>query len=119
MKKKQTKNDVGSYEVHYYDDNNRLLNIYFYDTIDDVDYDYKYLTNLTTDIDKFDFFCQSFDYGKTIEQCMDNYVDTFAMDDESAIEQIKYDLENMLDVDFCEKYDIYKIGKHYFKGDWS
>jgi hypothetical protein len=41
------------------------------------------------------------------------------MCDESAIEQIKYDLENMLDRDFCEKYDIYKIGETYFKGDWS
>lgn len=119
IKYKTGNNDIGEYEVHYFDDNDRLLNVFFYDTVDSFDEDRKYLHSLNDDIDKFDFFCQSFDYGKTIEQCMDNYVDTFAMCDESAIEQIKYDLENMLDRDFCEKYDIYKMGETYFKGDWS
>lgn len=69
-------------------------------------------------LDAFDCFCQSFDYGDTLEDVILNYKDTLLGSEEDFIQRIDDDLHEMSEFEFCVEYDINKLGNMYFKGEW-
>ena len=71
-----------------------------------------------TPLDAFDSFCQSFDYGDTLEDVILNYKDTLLGSDEDFMQRIDDDLHEMSELEFCVEYEINKLGNMYFKGEW-
>ena len=75
--------------------------------------------------DVFDWLCDntSYDYGKTPQEIMRTYIEDLVngYDLEQVKEEIKdilFDIEFLTDEEFCQTYDINRIGKYYFRGNW-
>lgn len=75
----------------------------------------------------FDYFCQSYDFDITPQQLLHTYIDNisqgqtpneFSEDLKKEIKDILFDIEFYTDDELCDIYDINKIGKLYFRGNW-
>lgn len=128
---------VEDYEDHkekerckIYDENNNYLDYIsvmefdgVWDEFSENDYnDYKKyiacLLNADDELLLFEHFCDSFDYGHSIKQTLNNYIDTYLYDSMDVVEEINNDLKTKSEEYLCSKYDINKIGKYYFRGNW-
>lgn len=78
----------------------------------------KAISRSKTPLDAFDQFCQSFDYGDTLEDVILNYKDSLLGSEEDFMQRIDDDLHEMSELEFCVEYDINKLGNMYFKGEW-
>ena len=76
------------------------------------------LQNMKDEHEFFETFCPSYDYGETLEKTMANVIDSWFCVDQDEIDEIGHNLDTMSELDFCEEYDINKVGKLYFKGEW-
>ena len=76
------------------------------------------LQNMKDEHEFFETFCPSYDYGETPEKTMTNVIDSWWSCDYGEYEEICENLKTMSELDFCEEYDINKVGKLYFKGEW-
>lgn len=84
--------------------------------------------NELTDAEKFfDYFCQSYDFSTTPRAIMRSYIaditagqlpNEFSEDLKKEIKDILFDIEFYTDDELCDIYDINKIGKLYFRGNW-
>lgn len=72
--------------------------------------------NVKNEFDAFEWFCQSYDYGKTPKQTLEQYMTCDGKLE--PIEEIMTDIANLSNIELCEKHDINYIGEYYFKGDW-
>lgn len=134
---------VEDYEDHeekerckIYDENNNYLDYIsvmefdgVWDEFSENDYnDYKkyieYLLNADDEISFFENFCDSFDFDIDPSELMINgYMTDIELghdyeDIKDEIEQIKHDINTMTEKEFINVYDINKIGKYYFRGNW-
>lgn len=90
----------------------------------------KVIKDLQNCKDEFEFFehaINRYDYGTTPQDIMKTYIYDISegvfpndMSDElkDEIKDILFDIEFMTDEELCEKYDINKVGKYYFRGNW-
>lgn len=76
------------------------------------------LQNSKDEHEFFETFCPSYDYGETLEKTMTNVIDSWFGVDQDEIDEIEHNLETMSELELCEEYDINKVGKLYFKGEW-
>lgn len=84
--------------------------------------------NELTDAEKFfDYFCQSYNFDITPQAIMRSYIaditagqlpNEFSEDLKQEIKDILFDIEFYTDDELCDIYDINKIGKLYFRGNW-
>ena len=84
--------------------------------------------NELTDAEKFfDYFCQSYNLDITPQQILHTYINNishgqtpneFSEDLKKEIKDILFDIEFYTDDELCDIYDINKIGKLYFRGNW-
>lgn len=88
--------------------------------------DYNTICNNIADMDNYTFFetfCDSYDYGEDPYQIMETYIDdiTFGWGEEAVeqeVKEIQKDIQELDEDEFCELYDINKIGNIYFRGNW-
>lgn len=89
----------------------------------------KYAQNELDSYDLFNYFCQrfEFDYGTSPKEIMETYIDDitacqspleFGSNLKAEVQNILFDLYFHTDEELCEIYDINKIGKTYFRGNW-
>lgn len=101
--------------VNFYDAYGELLDCVYKDDEELKKY-IEHLKSIDDVVDVFGEFCDTFDWGDNIEDCLFNYVEDLEYDDEK--EEIYRDIKEMSVADLTYKYDINKIGDHYFKGWW-
>ena len=89
-----------------------------------IDFAQNELTNAET---FFYYFCQSYDFSITPQAIMHSYIaditagqlpNEFSEDLKKEIKDILFDIEFYTDDELCDIYDINKIGKLYFRGNW-
>ena len=108
--------------VNFYDENKELLDCIYGDD-EKIKQTIEKLNQKPDFIDVFAYFCPNFDYGKTLKECLQNYIETW-FDFSEIQEEIEKDIEAIealetTETELLSKYDINKIGNMYFKGDWS
>ncbi len=111
-----------------YDSDKRYLDYFSLCENDQNDYN-KYIEYLASKQDGFDIFdmlClnSGYDYSNiSAQNIMENYIDdiTAGYELEQVKEEIKdilFDIKFLTDEEFCQTYDINKIGDIYFRGHW-
>lgn len=79
------------------------------------------LRNAKDEFDVFEMFCQSYDYGITPQEILKNYCDDIGVEeyDDEKIESILKNCDILTTEELCYEYDMNKIGKYYFRGNWQ
>ena len=101
--------------INFYDDNLELLDCIYCDDEELKEY-IEHLKETDDIVNLFAEFCGSFDWGNSIKECLYNYIDSLEYEDER--EDVEKDIKELDEPKLLEMYDINKIGKTYFKGEW-
>ena len=116
--------DVLCKDYRFVDENDRFLGHVETENIDDV---IDYLIHVKDEFDFFEYFENRYDYGLNYINIMKTYIEDissgllpneFSDNLKEEIKEILFDIEYLDELEFCEKYDINKIGKYYFRGNW-
>ena len=127
--------DINNERCEIYDSNKRYIDYLFDYGAGDTEIELKerynkfieYAQNELDSYGLFDYFCQSFDYGASPKQIEESYIDyittgqtplEFSNDLKAEIKEILFDLYFYTDEELCVIYDINRIGKKYFRGNW-
>lgn len=102
--------------VNFYDDNLELLDCVYKTTDEELNQYLEELKQIDDKVNLFAEFCDTFDYGDSIEDCLFNYIESLEYDDE--VEEVYKDIKELNVKKPLEKYDINVIGGMYFKGWW-
>lgn len=133
LKDKKSKIYIDEYEApteqdlcYIYDSDKRHLNYFSKENQTKDDYT-KYINSLQDcwdGIDIFDIFCDSYNYSNiSAQDIMQTYVDDILeghdLDEiKEEVKEILFDIKTMTDDELCHTYDINRIGKIYFRGNW-
>lgn len=101
--------------VNFYDAYGELLDC-VYKSDKELEQYIEHLKTIDDIVNLFAEFCDTFDYGNNVEDCLFNYIESLEYDDEK--EEVYKDIKEMCVEDLTYKYDINKIGNTYFKGEW-
>lgn len=108
----------------FVDENDRFLGHVETENINDV---IDYLIHVKDEFDFFEYFENRYDYGLDYINIMKTYIEDissgllpneFSDNLKEEIKDILFDIEYLDELEFCEKYDINKVGKYYFRGNW-
>lgn len=111
-------------DYRFVDENDRFLGHVETENINDV---IDYLIHVKDEFDFFEYFENRYDYGLNYINIMKTYIEDissgllpneFGYDLKEEIKDILFDIEYLDELEFCEKYDINKVGKYYFRGNW-
>ena len=111
-------------DYRFVDENDRFLGHVATENIDDI---IDYLIHVKDEFDFFEYFENRYDYSLNDINIMRTYIEDvssglqpneFGDDLKEEIKEILFDIEYLDELEFCEKYDINKIGKYYFRGNW-
>lgn len=102
--------------VNFYDDNQEFLDCIYAETFNELDEYLEKLKQIDDKVKLFAEFCDTFDFGDTLEDCLFNYIESLEYDDEK--EDVYRDIKELTKDKLLEEYGINVIGGMYFKGWW-
>ena len=113
---------------YIYDSDKRYLDYYYAEDKSEDDYNeyVKFLASKQDGFDVFDTFClnNGYDYSNISPQdIMQTYLDDILeghdLDEiKEEVKDILFDIKMLDDEEFCNTYDINRIGDIYFRGNW-
>ena len=101
--------------VNFYDAYGELLDCIYGDD-EELEQYIEHLKDIDDKVKLFAEFCDTFDFGDTLEDCLFNYIESLEYDDEK--EEVYRDIKELTKEKLLEEYGINVIGGMYFKGWW-